>query len=219
MPPHFDRVLGRWMGGFKQKRTTRSVLLRVVCGGDEGDRTPYLLNAIHSIPGYGGKRWKNMAIYRCYLDSRVLCIRYDLRFFNMHSMRRNMEHLCFYAKVVPQKTQTVYFAILMVFIGVCWYKMRVLLWYVWYRFMVRLWASGGIWSVCFHEFKYIKIRVCLCGRECGEDRPVSRHTISGAILMLHSIIGVHLWCFCAHWFIPGFSHIYLFAHTDFMLTL
>ena len=62
-----------------------------------------------------------MAIYRCYLDSRVLCIRYDLRFFNMHSMRRNMEHLCFYAKVVPQKTQTVYFAILMVFIGVCWY--------------------------------------------------------------------------------------------------
>ena len=25
-------------------------------GGDEGDRTPYLLNAIHSIPGYDGKR-------------------------------------------------------------------------------------------------------------------------------------------------------------------
>ena len=160
-----------------------------------------------------------MAIYRCYLDSRVLCIGYDLRFFNMHSMRRNMEHLCFYAKVVPQKTQTVYFTILMVFIGVCRYTCGCFC------------GMPGIdsWCGCEHLAVYnpcafMRINVskyeCVCAAENVEkDRPVSRHTISGSILMLHSIIGVHLWRFCAHWFIPGFSHIYLFAHTDFMLTL
>lgn len=46
--------------------------------------------------------------------------------------------------------------------------MWVLLWYAGYRFMVWLWASGGIQSVCFYENKCIKIRVRLCGRECGE---------------------------------------------------
>lgn len=69
---------------------------------------------------------------------------------------------------MSQKTQIAYFAILMVFIGVCWYKMWVFLRYARYRFMVRLWVSGGIQSVRFHELKRIKIRVYLCGRECGE---------------------------------------------------